>query len=98
MAEVSATHKHVSLGKENIDDALDEHTDMEVPVDDNDHDWSDTDKGDSDSESENEPQQQHEGDHEDNVQHVLNGIIPNSNVHPKLAFEGINRVHVDTEN
>jgi hypothetical protein len=38
MAEVSAKRKRVSLGTEEIDGALDEDTDMGVPVDDSDDD------------------------------------------------------------
>jgi hypothetical protein len=98
MAEASAKCKHVSLSNEETDGVVDEDTDMEVPVDGSDYDWGDNDEGESDRESENEPKLQHESDHEDNVQHVANGFIPNGNVHPKFAFVGTNGVKVDIEN
>jgi hypothetical protein len=97
MVGASAKRKHVSLGNEEIDGALDEDTYMEVRVGDSDDDWGDTVKGGSDSESENESEQQ-ESDHEDSVQHVPNGFVPNGNVCPKFTFVGTNGVKVDIEN
>jgi hypothetical protein len=67
-------------------------------VDDSDDDWCDNDKGDGDNESENEPKLQHKRDHDNNIQHVPHGFIPNGNLHTKLAFSGANGSKVDTEN